>query len=216
MIPQTCVCHPLVFCIVAFTVSLMPSSCKTDLSFSPQSLGPYFAVQVHGQVKKGKELRKTRLTWIRRVTQNAGNRICLENGRPDLGCGRMGKVKRRGGGIKLRRSFSRCDWRDHWALSTAAYTPICQETLEKFTFFFSHPHFFQPAFPLFYPFFSSSPFSLIWGLFTYVQDHFPPDHEHSTDTDTSNVTPSVSCGDCTKACATYSQTIWVSCWKLSF
>ena len=23
---------------------------------------------------------------------------------------------------------------------------------------------------------------------------FPPDHEHATDTDTSNVTPSVSCG----------------------
>ena len=30
----------------------MLSPCKTDLSLSPQSLGSYFAVQVHGQVNK--------------------------------------------------------------------------------------------------------------------------------------------------------------------
>lgn len=39
----------------------MPSPYKTDLGLSPQSLGPYFSVQVNGKVKNGRELRKTKL-----------------------------------------------------------------------------------------------------------------------------------------------------------
>lgn len=57
------------YCLPKIFTAFSPSPYEADLVSAAQSLGTCLAVQANGRQKNGKELRKTRLTWIREDIQ---------------------------------------------------------------------------------------------------------------------------------------------------